>query len=143
MKIYSRKVFYYETDKMSIVHNANYLRIYEEARLSFMEQLGVPYTYIEEQGILIPVVDAYVRYHHTLAFGDEFAVQVKLAGFNGIRMEFHYEIRRIGDEELISEGHTSHCFIDETTRLPLSIKKKLPDVYALMMSSVEKECTNS
>ena len=138
MKVYSRKVFYYETDKMSIVHNANYLRIYEEARLSYMEQLGIPYTFIEDQGILIPVVDAYVRYHHTLAFGDEFEVRVKLAAFNGIRKKFHYEIRRTADDQLISEGHTSHCFIDETTRLPLSIKKKLPDTYERMMASVEK-----
>ena len=139
MKVYRRKVFYYETDKMSIVHNANYLRIYEEARLSFMEQLGVPYTFIEDQGILIPVVDAYVRYHNTLAFGDEFEVQVRLTAFNGIRMEFHYEIRRITDNLLISEGHTSHCFIDEITRLPLSIRKKLPETYELMIASVESQ----
>lgn len=138
MEKYIRNVYYYETDKMSIVHNANYLRIYEEARLFFMEQLGIPYPMIEDNGILIPVVDAYVRYHHTLAYGDEFSVEVKLTGFNGIRMEYHYEVRRIPDELLISDGHTSHCFVDEIKRLPLSIKKKLPEAYELMLASVSK-----
>lgn len=138
MKKYCRKVYYYETDKMSIVHNANYLRIYEEARLFFMEQLGVPYTFIEEQGILIPVVDAYVRYHHTLAYGDEFEIEVKLTAFNGIRMEYQYEIRRTSDDQLISDGHTSHCFVDEVTRIPLSIRKKLPKEYEMMKEAVEK-----
>ena len=33
---YTRRVFYYETDKMAIVHNSNYLRIFEEARLDYM-----------------------------------------------------------------------------------------------------------
>ena len=54
MESYCHKVHYYETDKMAIVHNANYLRIFEEARLYYMEQIGVPYPEIEEAGILIP-----------------------------------------------------------------------------------------
>ena len=136
MERYSRQVYYYETDKMAIVHNANYLRIYEESRLDFMSQLGIPYTLIEDAGILIPVVDAYVRYHHTLKYGDTFMSEVHLTAFNGIRMEFSYEIRRQGDEELISTGHTCHCFIDEETRLPLNIKKKLPAEYEKMKAAV-------
>ena len=138
MERYSRQVFYYETDKMAIVHNANYLRIFEEARLFFMEQLGVPYTSIEDAGVLIPVVDAYVRYHQTLKYGDVFYVDVKLSEFNGARMKFQYEIRRKSDEELITTGHTSHCFIDEVKRLPLSIKKKFPEACEMMMQHVEQ-----
>lgn len=79
MEKYYRQVFYYETDKMAIVHNANYLRIFEEARLFFMERIGVPYPQIEEAGILIPQVEAYVRYHQTLKYGDEFYVAVSLS----------------------------------------------------------------
>lgn len=134
---YRRQVFYYETDKMAIVHNANYLRIFEEARLFFMEQAGLPYTVIEDAGILIPVVDAYVRYHQTLKYGDEFYVEVKLTEFNGARMTFQYEIHRTSDDERITSGHTSHCFIDEEKRLPLSIKRKLPQAYEKMMESTE------
>ena len=113
MERYCRQIFYYETDKMAIVHNANYLRIFEEARLYFMEQIGVPYPEIEEAGILIPQVEAYVRYHQTLKYGDELCVDVKLTEFNGARMSYAYEIHRGGDELLIAEGHTSHSFIDE------------------------------
>ena len=49
---YERKVFYYETDKMSIVHHSNYIRIFEESRVWFMEQAGMPFEKIEEQGYL-------------------------------------------------------------------------------------------
>ena len=137
MKRYSRQVFYYETDKMAIVHNANYLRIFEEARLSFIEQVGIPYKMIEDAGILIPVVDAYVRYHQPLKYGDGFYVDVKLNVFNGIRMVFEYEIHRKGDDELITTGHTSHCFIDENTRRPLSLKRRMPEAYEFIKGAEE------
>ena len=139
MERYLRQVYYYETDKMAIVHNANYLRIFEEARLFFMEQIGLPYTSIEDAGIQIPVVDAYVRYHQTLKYGDMFAVDVRLSDFNGARMTFQYEIRRLPEEALITSGHTSHCFIDEEKRLPLSIRRRLPEAFALMTGHIEKE----
>ena len=138
MERYHRQVYYYETDKMAIVHNANYLRIFEEARMFYMDQLGLPYKAIEDAGILIPVVDAYVKYHQTLKFGDEFFVDVKLSFFNGIKMVFEYEIHRKGDEELITTGHSSHCFIDENTRRPLSLKRRMPDAYELVINNMER-----
>lgn len=137
MEKYYRQVFYYETDKMAIVHNANYLRIFEEARLHYMDQIGVPYPEIEEAGILIPQVEAYVKYHQTLKYGDEFYVAVKLTEFNGARMTYQYEIHRVSDDELITTGHTSHCFMDEAKRLPLSIKKRFPEACEILKKNVE------
>lgn len=136
MERYERPVYYYETDKMAIVHNANYLRIFEEARLDFMIKAGIPYPQIEEAGILIPQVEAHVRYHQTLKYGDIFCVQVLLTQFNGVRMTYQYEIRRKEDEVLIAEGQTSHCFVDEGNRLPLNLKKRMPEAAALMTAQV-------
>ena len=136
MEPYTRKVYYYETDKMAIVHNANYLRIFEEGRLYLMEQLKVPYPDVEAHGILIPVVDAYVRYHQTLKYGDVFCVDTRLTEFNGVKMAFSYEIRRVGDQALIATGHSSHCFISEKTRIPLNIRKKMPEAYEIMMANI-------
>ena len=35
-----RRVLYYETDKMGIVHHSNYIRYMEEGRLEYMRQAG-------------------------------------------------------------------------------------------------------
>lgn len=137
MEKYCRQVFYYETDKMAIVHNANYLRIFEEARLYFMEQIGVSYPLVEEAGILIPQVDAYVRYHQTLKYGDEFYVEVRLVEFNGARMKYQYEIHRASDDELTASGFTSHCFVDEEKRLPKNLKRILPEAFEKMKAAIE------
>jgi acyl-CoA thioester hydrolase len=121
---------------MAIVHNSNYLRIFEEARLFFMEKIGTPYTDIEDAGILIPQVDAYVRYHQTLQYGDVLCVDVKLTDFNGARMKYEYQIHRGADDVLIAEGFTSHCFIDEEARMPLNLKKRMPKAYDVLATHV-------
>ena len=51
---YKRKAFYYETDRMDIIHHSNYVRWLEEARVDLMEQLGCPFHEIEERGIVSP-----------------------------------------------------------------------------------------
>lgn len=138
MQVYRREIFYYETDKMAIVHNANYLRIFEESRLAFMNKAGVPYTSIEKAGILVPQVEAHVRYHHTLKYGDSFCSDVELTQFNGARMSFSYKLTRESDGELIATGYTVHCFLDEEKMLPVNIKKRLPEEYESMRGFIEQ-----
>ena len=48
---YVRKVQYYETDMMGVVHHANFIHWMEEARILFMDRLGFPYAAMEAKGI--------------------------------------------------------------------------------------------
>ena len=68
-EIYERKVMYYETDRMRIVHHSNYIRWFEEARLYYMEKRGLPYEKMEENGVMIPVLSVDCRYHVPVKFG--------------------------------------------------------------------------
>ena len=52
-KPYSRKVYYYETDRMNIVHHSNYIRWLEEARIDLLDQMGISFPEIESRGLLI------------------------------------------------------------------------------------------
>ena len=45
---YRRRINYYETDQMQVVHHSNYARYLEEARLDMMEQAGLAYDKLEE-----------------------------------------------------------------------------------------------
>ena len=58
---YQRRVNYYETDQMSIVHHSNYIRWFEEARLDLLDQAGLNYRKMEATGIIVPVVDVSCR----------------------------------------------------------------------------------
>ena len=132
---YSRRVNYYETDQMAIVHHTNYIRMFEEARLDMMEQCGMPYDEIERMGIIIPVVDAYARYHSSLRYGDELEVEIKVKKFNGIRLIYDYRIYIKDTGELSATGYTSHCFLLDG--LPVNVRKRFPELYDKFMGMIK------
>ena len=137
IKPYVRKVNYYETDRMCIVHHTNYIRFFEEVRIDAMSQIGCDCLEMEKINLIIPVVDVYAKYHKSLGFSDEFAVYTKMTSFNGVKMTFEYEIRFTKDNSLSCTGKSTHCFINENGR-PISIKKSHPDIYEKMVSVLEK-----
>ena len=55
---YTRMVFYHETDRMDIVNHSNYIHMMEEARVDFMDKIGVGYERMEQQGIMLPGLDS-------------------------------------------------------------------------------------
>ena len=55
MFTYTRRAQYHETDQMGVIHHSNYVKWMEEARISFMDELGMSYHALEELGIVSPV----------------------------------------------------------------------------------------
>lgn len=135
---YERKVYYYETDKMKIMHHSNYIRILEESRVSFMEQAGMPFEDIESKGILMPVLSAGCKYISPLVFDEPFAVYPMITRFSGVKLELSYRIisRRTG--KLCAEGYSTHCFTDENMK-PIRVKLNYPDIYNLFNDYVGYE----
>ena len=52
IKPYERNVYYYETDRMGIVHHSNYIRFMEEARCAWLESIDMPFEAMEEKGVI-------------------------------------------------------------------------------------------
>ncbi len=130
---YHRQVNYYETDKMGFVHHSNYIRYMEEARLDFMHQIGMDYKHLEDLGIIVPVTQVSCRYKRSVYYGDELEIRVALTAFNGVRMEYRYEIFDKG--VLSAVGESGHCFLGEGGA-PINVKKRLPALY----EEVEQYC---
>lgn len=74
---YERQTYYYETDKMGIIHHSNYIRWFEEARIDFMTKMGYPYKRLEDEGIIIPVVSVSSEYKSMVRFGDTVIIKTK------------------------------------------------------------------
>ncbi|MDD6278581.1 MAG: acyl-CoA thioesterase [Oscillospiraceae bacterium] len=135
---YERKVNYYETDKMGIVHHSNYIRMLEESRCDFLEQAGVSYFRIEELGLMIPVLNVESKFIKPLKFGDTFTVYTSVTKFNGVRLEMSYRILNSETNVLCCEAKSSHCFTDENLK-PISIKLKYPDIYKVFLDYLNYE----
>lgn len=135
---YERKVFYYETDRMGIVHHSNYIRWMEEARIDYLKQIGLPYDGIEQDGILIPVLAAAAEYKKPFRFGDSFRIELRLVAFSGIKFTIEYEIYKRETDELCATGRSKHAFVDERM-MPVRLRKEYPRIYEGMMARLEKK----
>lgn len=120
--IFERKIHYYETDRMGVVHHSNYIRYLEEARCFWLEKIQMPFEYLEENGITIPVLEVNCAYKYHVTFGDILQIRVFVKEFTGVRMKVGYNVvdKKTGKTVLIAE--TKHCFTNKNLR-PINLKK--------------------
>ncbi len=134
IKPYVKKVQYYETDMMLVVHHSNYIRWFEEARMDYLEQADFPYQEIEAQGILIPVLEASCKYRQAVRFGEAVQIETEVARANGVRFTLSYRVYDESHNILHATGSTAHCFLSQDFA-PLSIKRRMPEFYQFLMES--------
>ena len=138
LKPYERKVYYYETDKMGIMHHSNYIRIFEEARVDFITQAGMPFEKIEAKGLMMPVLSVECKFLYPLHFDEPFAVYPVITKFTGTRLEVSYKIINTVSGKICAEGSSSHCFTDSELK-PVRTKKAFPDVYKVFADRISRE----
>ncbi len=133
---YRHRVQYYETDQMKVVHHSNYIRWFEEARTDFLEKSGFSYAWMEEQGIIIPVLSVSAEYKAMVHYGEDVLIKPTVTEFNGVKLLLSYEVRQDRTGELTTTGTSCHCFLDREYR-PLRLKKEFPQVYMMFASCLE------
>lgn len=120
---YEHTAHYYETDQMGIVHHSNYIRWFEEARVDFMNQMGLGYKVMEENDIISPVIAVSCQYKSMTRFEDTVLVKAKVKEYNGIRLTIGYEVTDKVTGQLRCTGESKHCFLNKENK-PLSLRKE-------------------
>lgn len=141
MWMYHRRVKYYETDRMGVVHQSNYLRLLEDARMDWIGDHVMNYCAMEQLGIVIPAVSAVGNFKAFLRYDDPFSVAIRLVEYTGVRLRFVYEVRNEDTGELCYDGETVHCFTLESGReyRPISIKRKFPQLHEKFLAALAPE----
>ena len=135
---YERRAQYYETDQMGIIHHSNYIRWFEEARLHFMDEIGLSYAKIEEMGILIPVLSVDCQYKTMVHYNDIVDIYTRIIKFNDVKMTIAYRVVDHVTGEIRCTGETSHAFLNREYRL-VRLKREYPDLYELFISHLAVE----
>ena len=130
-----RKVQYYETDMMGVVHHANYIHWMEEARIDFMDRIGFPYKRMEAEGVLSPVKSIQVNYLKPCTFGDEVDITVGVKEFNGEVITMMYDMRVNG--EPVFSGTSEHVFLDREGRF-VRMRRVMPEFCRAVEDRIEK-----
>lgn len=132
-------VRYAETDQMGVVHHAVYPIWFEIARTDYIKAAGMSYSEMEKRGVMLPVTGISCRYRLPAKYDDVLSVTVRITRFSPARIEFEYEVRREGEDEILTTGTSAHGFVDSKTFRPLNLKKALPDFYAVMEEHAKRD----
>lgn len=133
---YKRKMNYYETDRMGIIHHSNYIRFLEEARCAWMEKFNLPMQKLEENGITIPTLEVNCKYKHHVTSGDIITIKPIVTEFNGVRMTLTYDVREENTGNTVIDAYTKHCFTNRELR-PINLKKHNIEFFNKFQSLLE------
>jgi len=112
---YQHRVLYGDTDQMQVVYYASYLRFFEGARNEWVRALGLSYAEIEAKGILLPVMEAAVRYLKPARYDDLLEIPVRVE-HTRVKIRFDYVVHRLGDSAALALGHTVHACVNREGR---------------------------
>ena len=126
--VFERKINYYETDRMGIVHHSNYIRYLEEARCEMLDFAKMPYCDYEKSGIMIPVLGVNLNFKKHVTFDDIIEIKPFVKDFNGVRLTMGYNVTDKKNGNIVLIGETKHCFTDNNLK-PVNLKKVSPDFY--------------
>lgn len=109
---------YGETDQMGYVYYGRYLEYFEVARTEMIRSLGMPYTALEEKGIMLPVVHTEVDYKAPIYYDELMNIKVHLFTVPTVKLETYYEIYTDRSEKPHALGKVTLCFMKEENRKP-------------------------
>ena len=126
MFTYKRRVTFYETDGMKVVHHANYLKYMEEARVEYLRRGGLDLNDLMDEGIVFPIVEVSVKYHKPAHYDDVLLIETYLRRVDRVRLDFDYEIRLESTGEILTTGHTVNTYTKvDTGRIARLPKEKI------------------
>ncbi|MCB0378402.1 MAG: acyl-CoA thioesterase [Bdellovibrionales bacterium] len=129
MFTYKRRIHFYETDAMGIVHHSHYIKILEEARVAWLRQFSSE----EDKKLLgetnYPVLHCEVTYKNPLEFDQEVSVTVD-AHQKGARLVFDYIMSTKSFDKPVAFGKTIHVAFDMKSRRPTKLPQKVLDFLA-------------
>ncbi len=109
------KIPFHDVDIMHIAWHGHYFKYFELARTQLMQDLGLDWPILMEQGISMPVVDADVQYRRPLAYDQIIEIEAHLEEFQYPELKIAYKIR---DEEGVvnATGHTRQVYVNTGDR---------------------------
>ena len=120
------RVRYAETDQMGVVYHGNYAQYFEMGRVEWLRNLGVSYKWMEENGVMLPVVSLEMNYKKPARYDDVLLVKTILKSQNSVKIEFDYEIYN-QQNQLLTTGYSMLVFVDMKTGRPIVPPKYVSD----------------
>jgi acyl-CoA thioester hydrolase len=119
------RVRYSETDQMRVVYHGNYAQYFEVGRVEWLRNKGISYKWMEDNGIMLPVVSLTMNYKKPACYDELLTLKTILKNQTSVRIEFDYELYN-EKAELLTTGNSVLVFVDMKTGRPIA-----PPLYIL------------
>jgi acyl-CoA thioester hydrolase len=119
------RVRYAETDRMGLLHHANYLVYFEQARTELLRSLGYTYKDLEDKGFLLVLTKIEVRYRSPAYYDDLLTLKTTVVRTTAVRIDHRYEVLR--NDTLVAEGTSTLACVDrqgQVQQLPEFLMEK-------------------
>ena len=119
------RVRYAETDRMGLLHHANYIVYFEAARTEMLRKRGWSYRDIEDSGHFLVIVQLGCKYKRPAYYDDLLTITTVVEKVTHVKLVHRYEVRR--DGVLLAEGHSTLACVDREGRpqaLPTALRKR-------------------
>jgi len=121
------KVRYAETDQMGVVHHGNYVQYLELARIDWLDNLGISYKWMEDNGVILPVHNLEIAFKKSATFDDNLKVETSLRELPSVRIIFDYKIYNQNDD-LLTVASTELIFINKESKKPMRCPEYIFDL---------------
>ena len=124
------KVYYKDIDQMGIVYYSRYFEFFEEARTEMLSSIGLDYSNVEENGAMLPVIEAHCEYKKGATFSQDLIVKTYIRELPKVKIKFEYKICPAGSDEILLTGYTVHACTNlkgKPVKMPKYIRKILQD----------------
>lgn len=119
------RVRYAETDRIGLLHHANYVVYFEQARTELLRACGCTYRSIEDSGAFLVVIDLQVKYKRPAQYDDVITIRTTVDKISHVKIVHKYEVFR--DGLLLAEGQSTLACVDKLGRpqaLPNILKNR-------------------
>ena len=103
------RVRYAETDRMGLLHHANYLVYFEQARTDLLRCEGKTYKDLEDAGYFLVITKVEVKYKSPAYYDDLLTVRTTVTRTSPVRLEHKYEVFNPAGKVLAEGNSTLAC----------------------------------
>ncbi len=98
------RIYYEDTDCGGVVYYANYLKYFERARTSYLEDRGLSVAGLMNDGTVFVVVHAEVDYPSPARYGDTLVIDTVVTEMSAASLTFQHVVKDKHSGQVIVEG---------------------------------------
>ncbi len=121
------RVHFYETDVMGIVHHSNFLRIFEEARMSWLKNVKLHLSHAPYANMTFAVLETHVKHLKPAYLDEELTTYIQVRSEKA-KIRFGYATVCESKNQIVATGETLHVALDKELkilRIPFEFLKVL------------------